>query len=278
MRTPSWIELVGRNAAAESIYLTGTLEVSESPPDSVRFDFHHAPGDRWRIEHDGRPVYIASARTAVIRIDDQMQRLDGDIRLPILGAQFSPLNLLGSASLLHNMSSGMKAEGPASGVDVGGRSAWSIRLLTPSDEPIIMTFDDGAGLLVRVENGDGLALLQVSNLAEPESLPDSLFVWEGPVEQGRLSRRGRRDPQESEDERIEFMRAVVAAQERSHEVLDVILNSDGESTVRAALVHLLGVTEFGADSIMRTPIGQFRGDHAAGDRRTLEVLEQRRRQ
>lgn len=278
MRTPSWIELVGRNAAAESVYLTGTLEVGESPSDSLRFDFHHAPGEKWRIEHEGLPVYIASAKTTVVRIDDQMQRLDGDIQLPILGAQFNPLNLLGSASLLHNMSSGMKADGPASPIDAGGRAAWSIRLLTPGDEQIVMTFDDATGLLVRVENCDGIALLQVSNLAEPESLPDSLFVWEGPVQEARPSRRGRRDPQQSEDERIEFMRAVVTAHERSHEVLDAIANSDGESAARAALVQLLGVTEFGADAIMATPLSQFRGDHAAGNRRTLEVMEQRRRQ
>lgn len=44
--------------------------------------------------------------TAVVRIDDQMQLLDGDYRLPTLGAQFSPLDLLGTESLLHNISAG----------------------------------------------------------------------------------------------------------------------------------------------------------------------------
>jgi len=35
--------------------------------------------------------------------------------------------------------------------------------------------------------------------------------------------------------------------------------------------------EFGAESIMATPIGQFRGDVTASDRHTLEAMEQQYR-
>jgi hypothetical protein len=73
------------------------------------------------------------------------------------------------------------------------------------------------------------------------------------------------------------MRAVVAAQARPQEVLAAIAAVDSENAAQAALISLLGVTEFGADSIMATPIGQFRGDHTTSNRRTLEIMEDRRR-
>lgn len=277
MKTPSWVELAGRNAAAESVSLAGTLQVSASPSESVQFEFHHAPGGKWRIERGGRPVYLASGDTAVVRIDDQMQLLDGDFRLPTLGAQFSPLDLLGTESLLHNISAGMTIDGAASPDDIGGRAAWSFRLLTPEGEPINLAFDDATGLLVRVENADGIILLQVDNLTETDSLPHSLFVWDGPIHQAHSPRPRRRSAENNEDERIEFMRAVVAAQARPQEVLAAIAASDSENAARAALINLLGVTEFGADSIMATPIGQFRGDHTTSNRRTLEIMENRHR-
>lgn len=42
-------------------------------------------------------------------------------------------------------------------------------------------------------------------------------------------------------------------------------------------MSLLDVTEFGAESIMATPIGQFRGDVTASDRHTLEAMERQYR-
>jgi len=277
MRTPSWVELAGRNAAAESLYVTGTLEVGQAPPEKVRVDFHHAPGGKWRIEHDGQPVYVSAGTTAVVRVDDQMQQLDGDIQLPILGTQFSPLDLLGPGSLLNSMSDGMVADGAASRIEVGGRDTWSIRLLTPNGEAIIVAFDDATGLLVHVANADGAVLLHVDSLAELNSLPDSIFVWDGPVHQARSPRRRRPSVEDNEDERIAFMRAVVAAQARPHDVLSAIAAADSENSARAALVDLLGVTDVGAEAIMATPIGQFRGDHTTANCRTLEIMEQRHR-
>lgn len=277
MRTPSWVELAGRNAAAESLYVTGTLEVSQAPPEKVRVDFHHAPGGKWRVEHDGQPVYLSTGTTAVVRVDDQMEQLDGDIQLPILGAQFSPLDLLGRGSLLNTMSAGMVAGGAASRIEVEGRDAWSVRLFTPKGEAILLAFDDATGLLVRVTNAEGAVLLHVNNLAELDSLPDSVFVWDGPVHQARSPRGRRPSARDDEDERIEFMRAVVAAQARPQDVLSAIAAADSENSARAALVALLGVTDVGADSIMSTPIGQFRGDHTTANRRNLEIMEERHR-
>lgn len=274
MKTPSWVELAGRNAAAESVCVTGRLTVSESPGEEVVFDFQHAAGGRWRIERDGRPVYLATGRASVVRIGDHMQQLDGDFELPILGARFSPLDLLGPASLLHNMSVGMTPD-VASPVDIGGRPAWSIRLSAAGGGAGVLVFDDATGLLVTVADDSGEALLQVENLAEPTVLPDALFVWDGPIRPASSRSERRRSAENDETERLEFMRAVVAAQARPQEVLAAVAAADGEVAARVALIRLLDVTEFGADAIMRTPIGQFRGDHTVADRRTLEAMEER---
>ena len=276
MKAPSWVELAGRNAAAESVYVTGTLTVSEPPGEEIVLDFQHAPNGRWRVESDGIPVYLASGRTRVVRIGDDMQQLDGDIQLPILGAQFSPLDLLGPRSLLHNVSAAMIPD-VARPVDVGGRAAWSTRLVATGGGSINLIFDDATGLLVRVANDGGEALLRVDNLAEPDALPDALFVWDGPIRSSPAPRDRRRDGENDEDERIEFMRAVVAAQARPQEVLAAVAAEDSEAGARAALARLLDVSEFGADAIMATPLGLFRGDHVIANRRTLAILEERHR-
>lgn len=231
MGTPSWIEWAGRNAAAEAICLSGTL-IATGKNEVSRVDFQHAPGGRWRVEHEGQPVYIASDATAVVRLDGYMRRLNGDIRLPMLGARFSPLDLLGRESLLHMMSTSMAVDGDAEQRTIGGRAAWSIRPRVPKRDPMEMTFDDATGVLIRLAAPDGTVALTVDGLSAPETLPDSLFGWDGPV----------------------------------------------HDEARASLVELLGVTESGADHILATPIGMFRGDHAVANRRTLEIMEDRRRQ
>ncbi|WP_044506799.1 hypothetical protein [Gordonia sp. KTR9] len=276
MRKPSWVELAGRNAAAESVYVAGTLTVRESPGGEIVFDFQHAPGGRWRVERAGRPIYLANGRSSVVRVDDHMQQLDGDIRMALLGARFSPLDLLGPDSLLHRMSAGLAADA-TSPEDIGGRPGWSVRLVGAGAGAVVLVFDDSTGLLVRVANDRGDVLLQVDNLAEPETLPDALFVWDGPIRPAPSPRDRRRNTADDDTERLEYMRAVVAAQARPHEVLAAVTAADGEASARAAVIRLLGVTEFGADAIMATPIGRFRGDHTAADRRTFEVLEERRR-
>lgn len=44
MAPPSWVELVGRNSAAEAVSLSGTVVVTEMPSEQVFYDFHHGPG------------------------------------------------------------------------------------------------------------------------------------------------------------------------------------------------------------------------------------------
>ena len=276
MKTPSWVELAGRNAAAESVHVTGTLTVRESPDEEIVFDFQHGPGGRWRVESAGRPIYLANGQTTVVRVDDHMQQLDGDIRMALLGAQFSPLELLGPDSLLHKMSAGLAADTPSL-ADFGGRPAWSVRLTGSSGGAVVLAFDDSTGVLVRVANDRGEVLLVVDNLAEPEFLPDTLFVWDGPIRPAPSPHDRRRHTADDDTERLEYIRAIVAAQTRPHEVLTAVAAADGEAAARAALIRLLGVTELGADAIMTTPIGLFRSDHTIANRRTLRTLEEQDR-
>ncbi|MCF3941122.1 MULTISPECIES: hypothetical protein [Gordonia] len=277
MGTPSWIELAGRNAAAEAICLSGTLTATEKN-EASRVDFQHAPGGKWCVEHEGQPVYIASGATAVVRVEGHMRRLDGDIRLPMLGARFSPLDLLGRESLIHKMSTSMAVEGDAEQRTIGGRAAWSIRLRAPERDPIEMTFDDATGVLIRLATPDGRVALTVDGLSVPETLPDSLFEWDGPVLDERPTRGTRRSDEDDETERIEALRALIAAHSQPDRVMAAIAGADSERGARSTLVELLGVTESGADHILAAPIGIFRGDHAVANRRTLEIMEDERRQ
>lgn len=276
MRTPSWVELAGRNAAAEAVTVAGILTVDEPSSRSARFDFLHAPAGKWRIEHEDQPVYLTNGRHSFTRIDGEMQRLDGDFHLPILGTHVSPLDLLGPGSLLHRMSAKVSVEGPARHTDLGGRAAWSITLGSGGHD-ITMTFDDATGILVRLEDADGVTRLQVSDLNELSSLSESLFVWDGPVREAPRRRGRAQSTEDDEDRRIEFMRSRVAAQTRPQDVLTAITTADSETEARAALMHLLDVTEVAAESILATPIGQFRHDHTVSDRHTLEAMEQQYR-
>ncbi|MFD0927542.1 hypothetical protein [Williamsia deligens] len=213
----------------------------------------------------------------MVRIENEMHLLDGDIQLAWLGAQFSPFELLGRDSLLRKLSTGLTPDGPAIGVEVGGRSAWSVRLRTSNDEAIDLAFDDATGVLLQVANSDGYVLLRVDDLSEPESLSDSLFRWDGPVREAQRGRSGRARNGVGEAERLEFLRVLIAAQEMPQEVLAAIGTADTDAAARDALVQLLGVTESWAEAIMATPIGQFRPDHLAANRRSLRELEERHR-
>ncbi len=276
--TPSWIELAGRNAAAEAVCVNGTLTIVD-PNESVRLNFWYAPGGKWRVEREAQPMYIASETTAVAWVDGKMHRLDGEIRMPMLDAGFSPLDLLGSESLLRKMSAAMTVEGEATRHDIGGRAGWSIRLRAPNREPITLTFDDATGVLVGLHTADGARRLTVDDLMSPVSLPDSLFVWDGPVREDVRPTRGHRPRNvDAETEHFEALRAIVAAQAQPHRVMSVIVEAGSEIAARAALIELLGVTESGANLILATPIGIFRGDHSVANRRTLESMEDRRQQ
>jgi hypothetical protein len=276
MPSPSWIELVGRNAAAESVRLAGTLVVTEVPDEAVRYDFHHAPGGRWRIARDGQTIYVAGPEETVIRIDGDMRPMDGDIRVPILGTNFTPLDLLGPDSLLRSMSQAVAPVGDALGVEVAGRPAWSVPLAAPGQGTIHVVFDDATGVVSRVANDDGQALLDLEHLDVPASSDESVFRWDGPVGEP-LGRRGRpsRDAPDL-DEDIRFLQAILAAHDHVEEVMAAITSADSESGARVALAELLDVSDDIADAVAAAPLSAFRADMAEGNRRTLRTLQERR--
>ncbi|GAA1877537.1 hypothetical protein [Williamsia serinedens] len=276
MPSPSWVELVGRNAAAEAVSVSGTLVVTESPDETVRYDFAHAPGGRWRIDRDGQTIYVAGPERTVIRIDGEMRLMDGDIRVPILGTHFTPLDLLGADSLLRKLSQDVAPIGNAQGVEVAGRPAWSVPLAAPGQGTIHVAFDDATGVLSRVANDDGRALLDLEHLDVSASSGKSFFAWDGPVGEP-LGRRGR-PPQNTPDldEQIAFTRAMVAAQERADEVMFVIRTAESEPAARAALSELLDVPGDIADAVAAARLSLFRSDMAVQTRRTLRSLEEQR--
>lgn len=272
--SPSWVELVGRNAAAEAVSLSGTLVVTEMPGEQVFYDFHHAPGRRWRIEQNGLPVYLSGTSRTVVRIDDQMQLLGGDFSVVGLGTHLSPLDLVGDASMLRMMSRDVRPIGDAAPVEFHGRTAWSVPLASPGGATVHVAIDDATGFVSRVSD-DNRVLLALEEVEEHAALPESLFEWDGPVaDPPTSSRRGAGDG--GVDERIAFTRAMIDAQARATDVITAIVTADSESAARTALIDLLGVTGEIADGIAAAPLTAFRADIAASTRRTLRTLQGRR--
>jgi len=184
MRSPSWVELAGRNAAAEAVRVSASMRVTGRDGEEVldeRFVFWHGPGGRWRIERDDEVVYICTAGgDSLVRIDGQMSRLRGDVTMVWLRTAFDPLDLLGLDSLLRKMSAGMTASTPAR-TEIDGRLAWAVTLTARTGESIDMVFDDATGIVVAMSSTSRSGRLVVSNLVEHGSLDEELFVWRGPV-------------------------------------------------------------------------------------------------
>ncbi|MGG7103767.1 hypothetical protein [Rhodococcus sp. 24CO] len=169
MTAPSWVELVGRNVAAEAMYVSGEMRVTGNKGDRVlseRFRFWHGPNGRWRIESDDEVVYISSAGgDAIVRVDGEMQRQRGDFGTVHLGPAFSPLDLMGLDSMLRRMSARMEPS-VAQQATVGGRAAWSVTLTSPSGDSALLTFDSITGVLVHMAGPKESSLLEVFDALE----------------------------------------------------------------------------------------------------------------
>jgi hypothetical protein len=231
----------------------------------MRFDFWHGPDDRWRIEHGGDVVYLsAPGSEPLLRIDDQMRRLGGDIRVVHLGSAFSPLDLLGPDSLLRRMSTGMRVSEAPHRIEIGGRTAWSTTLASRDDKPVGIAFDDATGIIVRVSGSDQMLLLEVTDVVEHTDIPADRFVWEGPVVEAppraRDSRRSPSDPRTQHAQRVEILTAIVAALDQPHEVLRAIEASVGDDAAKNAITELLGVSEIGADAVVSMQLRRFTPD------------------
>jgi hypothetical protein len=241
------------------------MRVTTGDADEVDFRFWHGPHGQWRIEHDGEAIYLSGAgEKPLVWIDGHMQRQGGDFGVVDLGSQFSPLDLLGPESLLARMSQGMRESEPPHRIELGGRVAWSTTLVSASDHPVEIAFDDGTGILVKIGSPERGALFDVSDIVEHTELPATRFSWDGPVVEAEVHSRGRRrpatDPRERHNEMVEVLTANAAAQERPHDVLRVIAEADGDTAARTAIMALLGVSERGADAVTSMQLSQFRPD------------------
>lgn len=259
MRTPSWVELVGRNVAAGAMSMSGSLRVfgsnRQDNPIDERFEFWHGGGGQWRIERDGKVVYIAAdEETSLVLVEGEMRRQHaGRIRLEWLGSMFSPLDLLGERSLLNKMSSGMRVVQETKTVETGGRSAWSTTLASPkTDDRVELAFDDVTGLLVYLRSPQGGVLLDVTDLAVHDQIDSERFTWDGPVVDV-----AKNDPRVQAAERIEILAALVTAFERPNDLLEAISDTSDREQASTAVMELFGITEIGAHAVLSLQIRRF---------------------
>lgn len=257
MRTPSWVELVGRNVAADAVSMSGCLRVTGSDrhgePFDERFAFWHGGGGQWRIECDGQVVYIAQdEQSSLAFVDGQMRRQQrGRINMVWLGSMFSPLDLLGEESVLRQMSTGMRATNKVRSSHVGSRPVWLATLATPKGEGRVeLAFDDTTGLLVWLRGPDGGGLLEVSGLVEHDQIEAERFDWDGPIVDSNR-------PDTRAAERIEIMSALSVALRRPYDLLKAIADSENPAQARSTLMAHLGITETGADAVLALQIRRF---------------------
>ncbi|MBT2270270.1 hypothetical protein [Rhodococcus qingshengii] len=278
--SPSWVELVGRNAAAEEICVSGVMRMTEKAgsqtPDGD-FGFWHGSGGRWRIERGGEVVYISRADGGTfVGIDNEMQCHRGSFGTTHLGSAFSPLDLLGPDSVLRRMSVHVDVSDLTLGV-VGGRAAWSTAVTQTSGVAFDVAFDARTGVLVRMAGPKDSGGFEVVHLTEHGQLGAELFRWDGPSVNAPMSARRRpsEDPGQRGEVRLEELTALVAALDRSQDVLAVIAAAEGGRAAREAIVDLLGVSAVGAEAVASMALMGFRPDVARRVRAELAALRSR---
>lgn len=259
MPNPSWIELVGRNFAAGTLYLSGRLSVILDGAQE-HFRFWHGPGGQWRIESGDDVVYVsARGQSPIVRVDGHMQRVHQPVKLG--AAAHSPLDLFGVHTLLVSRSQSLEVRSKPVSVMIEGRPGWLTELGSEgAPSTIIAVIDDATGVLCRYEAAR--IVLVVSELAEHETLPAGRFAWTGPVAE---------DPREDNSPAAKAARrlrqqettaARVAALDQPFEVLRTILQAGDAVQARAALRELLHVSEFGADAVESMPLRLFNPEYA----------------
>ncbi|MGC4933503.1 hypothetical protein ACLQ3C_07455 [Gordonia sp. DT30] len=255
---------------------SGTTSAAGEPDDGlnddVAFDFWHGPHDRWRIEHQGEVVYLrAPGHGPFLRRDGDMRRLGGDFRTVHLGAPLSPLDLMGADSLLPRMSAGMSVVSGPTWTTVGGRGAWSTTLATADGDTGSITVDDATGIIVSMSAPSKPGWMAVTDLRDYDVIGDDRFRWDGPVAGDAAGRGGRRRPKRPGQNRLEILGALVAATDRPHEVIELLVRSNSADAARSALMELLGISAVAAEAVMAMQARRFRVDERA---RLLDELSE----
>ncbi|MDY6810332.1 MAG: hypothetical protein SW127_15165 [Actinomycetota bacterium] len=267
MNTPSWDELVERNAAAARLSLSGHLSVVVREQEIAfeeRFTFWHCQG-RWRVESDGQTVYVdGPGDVPLIYFDGKMRRQYPLHFIMWFAESFDPRDLLGESSLLDEWRTGVRVIRPTSAVTVGGRPAWSVKF-SPVDHDIEfeVVLDAETGVLVRHVDDDEI-VFEVTDLVVHERIPDERFTWGGPIAADDED-----DFDESEEQvHTEILDACEAAVARKDEVRRIIETVPDRDQV-AALMRLLGATQTGALLVLEYGIDQLSPEWVDGLRVAL---------
>lgn len=289
MRTPSWVELVGRNLAAETLWVSGRMSVYASDDDPVSLDFWHGPQGRWRVEDAGTVLYLAEPdKPAVMRVHGEMRELRGDFHTVHFDTEMSPMELLGADSVLHHLSVKTYVSPDISMIAVDDRPTWTAKVAqSPSAMEVgEIGFDDATGLIVRMSTSTNDAVMEVSELVEYGSLPPETFRWVGDAsssedldgnESGYESDADDRDPEDpgtdgASEAQAEVLAAYCAALEHPHDLLDVIIGDADPDDRRAEIRALLHVGDVGVDALMSMSLSRFTPTAADGLRRELAEL------
>ena len=190
---------------------------------------------------------------------------------PILG-QVTPLDLIGPESMLIKMSEDAYV-GSVSAAQVDGRPGWSVPIGTSDSDAMTVVLDDETGVTTRMASAGDIAVAAVSDLAVHHDLPESLFIWDGPISENPDR------PIRSLDhhrQRLEILIALERALDRRTEVIEVVARSAEPGEAAVAVGRLLDIDAVGAEAVLAMQLRRFSGSERASI--STEVQEMRENQ
>ncbi|MDR6905727.1 hypothetical protein J2X63_001413 [Agromyces sp. 3263] len=167
--------------------------------------------------------------------------------------------------------------GDASLIIVGGLAA-ALPLDPGEYARIRVTIDEGTWS--DLEPGPHELHVALLGLGVRADAPLTVMVTEAEIERrrSRLGDRHRvsrvRSPEDVMAERLEMLRALMAARERLHAVVDVVLAAASDDAARVAVQQLLGCTSTAADAVIQQSLRRFSAAGAELISLELSELEQ----
>ncbi len=272
VRVPSWVELMGRHAAAGTLFLSASMRFTDSDtsaPVDDEYRFWHGPDNRWRIESEAETIYVRNPQTTLLRGGDgQMRRLEGRITIPLLGP-VTPIEMIGQGSMLLHMSESVRI-GPVSSTILDGRQGWSVILTHTDADPALAVLDDETGMTARMELPGGAAVASISDISVYDDLPESVFAWDGPIDGDPPSPS---PPIDHHRARLDILTAIERALDRRTEVFEVVARSAEPADAAAAVGRLLDVEPSGAEAVLALQLRRFSSSERAKISSELDELQ-----
>lgn len=178
-------------------------------------------GRKTRMESlDGKPLFIADGQTCWVfqaGNHDPIETNELNTRISDPGR-----DLIVSRPVEHWARPGLtRPTRPIEEVDFIGRRCWNVQLKTGSKgSPMVLTIDTETGTVLKQESEEGTA--ECVDLALPEALSDSTFVWNGPVRMSRnvFAEDRAREMKRSKDNMQWFHDNVSAQRIHAHVLVD----------------------------------------------------------